>query len=121
MVKTIQITPKTTVTIIRFLAVLVFSSAYAISPLSAAELACYRKQKISNTIKDLNTFQMNRSVTLYIAKLDYSCKMISRITHRTFPNNSVMNDLFKTSSLKTPQGQSEAIIRRRCTILYKCM
>jgi hypothetical protein len=53
MVKTIQITPKTTVTIIRFLAVLVFSSAYAISPQSAAELAYYRKQKISNTIKDL--------------------------------------------------------------------
>jgi hypothetical protein len=55
MVRTRTITPKTTVTIIRFLAVLVFSSAFAISPLSAAELACYRKQKISNKIKDLNT------------------------------------------------------------------
>jgi hypothetical protein len=66
MVKIKQITPKTTVTIIMFLAVLVFSSACAISPLSAAELACYRKQKISNKIKDLNTFQMNRSTYIYI-------------------------------------------------------
>jgi hypothetical protein len=55
MMRAIQITPKTRVTIVRFLAVLVFSSAFAISPLSAAELACYRKQKISNKIKDLNT------------------------------------------------------------------
>jgi hypothetical protein len=50
-----KITPIKTVTIIRFPDVLVFLSAVAISPLSAAELACYRKQKISNKIKDLNT------------------------------------------------------------------
>jgi hypothetical protein len=49
-----------------FLAVLVFLSAVAISPLSAAELACYRKQKISNKIKDLNTFQMYRFTYIYI-------------------------------------------------------
>jgi uncharacterized membrane protein len=51
---------------LKFLAVLVFLSAVAISPLSAAELACYRKQKISNKIKDLNTFQMYRFTYIYI-------------------------------------------------------
>jgi hypothetical protein len=66
MMRTRKIPPKTTVTIVMFLAVLVFLSAVAISPLSAAELACYRKQKISNKIKDLNTFQMYKFTYIYI-------------------------------------------------------
>jgi hypothetical protein len=66
MMRTRKIPPKTTVSIVIFLAVLVFLSAVAISPLSAAELACYRKQKISNKIKDLNTFQMYRFTYIYI-------------------------------------------------------
>jgi uncharacterized membrane protein len=66
MMRTRKKNPKTTVMIIMFLAVLVFLSAVAISPLSAAELACYRKQKISNKIKDLNTFQMYRFTYIYI-------------------------------------------------------
>jgi hypothetical protein len=66
MMRTRKIPPKTTVSIVMFLAVLVFLSAVAISPLSAAELACYRKQKISNKIKDLNTFQMYKFTYIYI-------------------------------------------------------